>query len=115
MANDGGAATGEVRAMAITVASASLFITFSRPTEARVLLRRPVLDDEWLTETLRQPLTDQAGKHVDHAARGKAGDQAHRPRRIGLRPSEARRGRQPAAPAARWRKFRRGSFIMLLP
>src|SRR5215813_7999297 len=93
MAIDGCAATGEVRAMAITVASASFFITFSRPTAARVLLRRPVPDDEWLTETLRQPLTDQAGKHFDHAARGKAGDQAHRPCRIGLRPSGTRHGR----------------------
>src|SRR5262249_18051185 len=65
MAIDGCAATGEVRAMAITVASASFFITFSRPTEARVLLRRPVLDDEWLTETLRQPLTDQRQQNAD--------------------------------------------------
>src|SRR5262249_22828688 len=86
-------------------ASASFFITFSRLTEARILLRRPVLDDEWLTETLRQPLTDQAGKHVDHAARGKAGDQAHRPCRIGLRPRDARDGRQRGSASRQMQKL----------
>ena len=51
---------------------------------------RPVLDDEWLAEPLRQPLTHQAREDVVRTAGGKADDDAHRPRRIGLRPREAR-------------------------
>ena len=35
---------------------------------------RPVLDDEWLAEPLRQPLTDQAREDVVRAAGGKADD-----------------------------------------
>ena len=54
---------------------------------------RPVLDDEWLAKPFRQPLADQARDDVA-AARGKADHQAHRPRRIGLRPREARDGRE---------------------
>src|SRR5262249_24263985 len=54
----------------------------------------PVSDNELLIEPLRQPFTDQAGDNVGWSARGKADDDAHRPRRIGLRPSDARKGRQ---------------------
>jgi hypothetical protein len=43
----------------------------------------PVVDDELLAETLRQPLTDQASRYVGCAAGGKADDDAPRPRRIG--------------------------------
>jgi hypothetical protein len=46
----------------------------------------PVLDDEWLAEALRQPLSHQASDGVDPAGRGEWHDQMHRPRRIGLRP-----------------------------
>jgi hypothetical protein len=53
---------------------------------------RPVLDDEGLTQTLRQPLSYQARGDVGRAAGGKADDQAYWPHRIGLRPSEARYG-----------------------
>jgi putative tryptophan/tyrosine transport system substrate-binding protein len=42
----------------------------------------------------RQPLTDQACNDVGSSARGKADDGAHRPRRIGLRPCDARNCRQ---------------------
>jgi len=55
---------------------------------------RPVLDDEWLAEPLREPLTDQARDDVTWATRSKGDDDPHRPRRIGLRPSEARDRRQ---------------------
>ena len=55
---------------------------------------RPVVDDELLAEPLRQPLTDQARDDVGRAAGGIANNDAHRPRRIGLRPCEARHGRQ---------------------
>src|SRR5215472_18578364 len=52
---------------------------------------RSVLDDEWLAKPLRQPLAHQARDHVEIAASGKADDDAHRARWIGLRPSGARR------------------------
>ena len=47
-------------------------------------------------------------------ARGKANDQAHRPRWIGLRPSEARHGGSAAAPLPDARIVRRGSFMAAL-
>ena len=54
----------------------------------------PVLDNDWLVELVRQPLTDQTRNDVKIAARRKADEDAHRPRRIGLRASEAGRGRE---------------------
>src|SRR5262245_5569381 len=53
-----------------------------------------VLDDELLTEPLRQPLTDQPCDDVAGAASGKADDNAHRPCRIGLRLRNPRDRRQ---------------------
>src|SRR5205814_3471653 len=55
---------------------------------------RPVVDDEWLAEPLGKPLTDQASGDVDPTAGGKTGNNAHRPRWIGLRPRYTRYGRQ---------------------
>src|SRR5712671_1910437 len=55
---------------------------------------RPVLNDEWLAKPFRQPLTDQAREDVGCAARGTSDDDAHRSRRIGLRPSDARDDRE---------------------
>jgi len=46
---------------------------------------RPVLNDELLTELLREPLTYYARDDVNRLARGKSDDDAHRPRRIGFR------------------------------
>jgi hypothetical protein len=37
---------------------------------------RSVLNDGWLAEPLRQPLTHQAGDDIGHAAGGKADDDA---------------------------------------
>src|SRR5262245_51192285 len=54
----------------------------------------PVLDDERLAEPLREPLTHQARVNVVRAAGSKSDDDAHRPRRIGLRPCDARNSRQ---------------------
>src|SRR5262249_50506742 len=56
-----------------------------------------VLDDEWLAEPLRQPLTHQAPKEVSHTGRGRGNDYSHRPGRIGLRPCETRRDREGAS------------------
>src|SRR5215813_4803453 len=52
----------------------------------------PVLNDELLAEALRQPLADQAGIQVGHAASRKAGDQSHRARWVGLRFCDPRDG-----------------------
>src|SRR5262249_905850 len=45
---------------------------------------RPILDDEWLSEPVRQPLTNEPSSCVRHAAGRKADDNAHRPRGIRL-------------------------------
>src|SRR5215813_195380 len=50
---------------------------------------RPVVDNKLLAEALRQRLTYQAREDVARTRRSEGHDQMHRPRRIGLRPSEA--------------------------
>jgi hypothetical protein len=55
---------------------------------------RPIFGDERLSEPLGKPLTDQARGDVDPAAGGKADDDTHRPRRIGLPPRYTRYGRK---------------------
>jgi hypothetical protein len=69
-----------------------------------------VLNDEWLTEALRQPLTDQACVQVDHPARRKRRDQAHRPRRIGLRACDARSSRERGSARCQMQKTSAGKF-----
>src|SRR5262249_31417555 len=54
----------------------------------------PVSDDEGPPEPFRQPLAHQTCDDVESASCGGTDDQTHRPRRVGLSPSEARRGRQ---------------------
>ena len=63
---------------------------------------RPVVDNKLLAEPLRQPLTHQARRDVGRAARRDWHDQPHRPRRVGLSPSEPSEGRQ------------RGSYLLAL-
>jgi hypothetical protein len=53
-----------------------------------------VLDDKWLAQLFGQPLTHQARQDVGRTAWRKADDDMYRPRRIGLRPCDARYGRQ---------------------
>src|SRR6516225_5189089 len=55
---------------------------------------RTVVDDERLTEPLRKPLTYQARRDVRTASGREANNDAHRPRRIGLRASETGGDRQ---------------------
>src|SRR5215468_11312615 len=55
---------------------------------------RTVVDDERLTEPLGEPLTYQARRDVRTASGREANNDAHRPRRIGLRPSNTRHGRE---------------------
>jgi hypothetical protein len=66
---------------------------------------RPVFNDELLAEPLRQPLPDQAREDVGRVAGDETDDQSHRPRWIGLRPSEARQGRQRGSARGQMQKF----------
>jgi len=69
-----------------------------------------VLDDELAAETLREPLCHHARNDVGGAPGGKADDDAHRPRRIGLRPSEAGHGRQRGSARCQMQKLSAGKF-----
>src|SRR5262245_35613180 len=62
-------------------------------TTASVPMLVPVLNDEWLSETFRQPLTRQARHDVEGSAGRNPDDDADRPGRIGLRPRDAGCGR----------------------
>src|SRR5580704_1380552 len=55
---------------------------------------RHVLDIELLPELLRQLLRDEAGRDIGWTAGRERDDHPHRPRRIGLRPGEARHRRE---------------------
>ena len=71
---------------------------------------RPVLDDEGLAKTLRQPLSYQPRDDVVSAAGCEADDHAHRPRRIGLRPCSARDGRERRNARGQMQEFAAGKF-----
>src|SRR5262245_16016240 len=71
---------------------------------------RPVLDDEWLTKPLRQPLTHQPCDNVILTASGKPDDDAHRARRVGLRPCDARNRRQRGGARGKMQKRSAGKF-----
>ena len=73
----------------------------------------PVVDEELLTQTVREPLSDQARNDVDLAAGRKPDDNAYRPLRIGLRPAIRGTVGSATAPTAKCRNGRRGSFICL--
>src|SRR5262245_65141226 len=51
---------------------------------------------------------------IEHAARRERHDDAHRPRRIGLRPSDARYGRQRGS-GGQMQEFAEGKFHLNLP
>ena len=77
---------------------------------------RPVVDNEWLAKPFRQPLAHQAREMSGAPPAGSRDDDAHRPRRIGLRPSDARDRRQRGSARCQMQKLsRRGSFIADLP
>src|SRR5215831_17097836 len=59
-----------------------------------------ILNDELLAESLREPLADQSRSDVVQPTGRKGHDDAHRPRRIGLRPRYARYSRQRGMPDA---------------
>src|SRR5262245_20123111 len=70
----------------------------------------PVIDHEWLAEPFRQPLTDEARENVLRAAGGYGDDQAHRPRRIGLRPCDTRYCWQHGSARGQTQKLSTGKF-----
>src|SRR5262245_4082868 len=76
---------------------------------------RPVVDYELLAEPLRQPLADQAGRDVVRAGGRDRHDQTHRPRWIGLRPSDARDGRQRSSACGEMQKLSAGKYHSALP
>src|SRR5262249_37646785 len=69
-----------------------------------------ILDDERLTEPLRQPLTHQTRDDVARTGRSERHDDAHRPRWIGLRPSDPRHGRQRGSARGQMQEFATGKF-----
>src|SRR5262249_59354149 len=75
----------------------------------------PMLYDELLAEPLRQPLTYEACEKVIRAAGCISNNDAHRPRRIGLRPSEARHSRERGSARGQMRKISAGGMCFLLP
>src|SRR6516225_757024 len=66
---------------------------------------RPVLNDEWLPGSLLQPLTHQTREDVVPAAGSIPDHPAHRPRRIGLRPSDPRHGWQRGSAGGQMQKI----------
>ena len=71
---------------------------------------RPVVDHEGLAEPFRQPLGNQPRDDIVSAARGKADNDAHRPRWICLRPSDARHGRERGSAPCQMQEFSAGKF-----
>src|SRR6516162_4575786 len=76
---------------------------------------RPVLDDKLLPKSLREPLTDQASDDVNAAAGWNADDNAHRPRWIGLRESNARHDGERGSSRCEMEKISAGKFHLNLP
>ena len=74
---------------------------------------RPVLDNDWLVELVRQPLTDQARNDVeiDRRPQSRRGCAPAAPDRL-VHAAKRDAAGSAAAPAARCRNCRRGSFIL---
>src|SRR6516162_7947349 len=75
---------------------------------------RSVLDDELLAEPLRQPFSYQACHDVGATSGGKSDNDAHRSRRIGLRPRDPRYGRQRGSARGQMQEFAAGKFHLNL-
>src|SRR3989442_5070951 len=71
---------------------------------------RPVLDDELLTEPLRQPLTHDARGDVERLAGDKSDDHAHRARRVSLRPGNAAYDRERSSARDQLQKLSAGKL-----
>jgi hypothetical protein len=71
---------------------------------------RPILDDEWLTESFRQPLTHQTCHDVRRATGSERNDDAHRSCWIGLRPRDAGRSRERDSARGQMQKSSTGEY-----
>jgi hypothetical protein len=69
-----------------------------------------VLDDEGLPEPIRKPLPHRARDDIESASCSGTDDDAHRPRRIGLRPCDARHDRQRGSASGQIQEFAAGKF-----
>src|SRR5215831_16547426 len=75
----------------------------------------PVVDDERLAESIRQLLAQQPCHDVGRAAGRKTDENAHRPRRIGLRESKARDSWQRGGARGQMQEFAAGKFQLEPP
>jgi hypothetical protein len=69
-----------------------------------------ILDDELLPERAREVLTDDAANNVGRSAGSERNDHSDRPRRIGLRASDARDNRQRGGASGQVQKISAGEF-----
>src|SRR5262249_26450846 len=76
---------------------------------------RPIFDHEALAEPIGEPLTEQTGDDVVSAAGRKPDDQAHRSRRKGLRPGDARHHRQSRRSRRKLEKWPADKFHEVAP
>src|ERR1700693_337755 len=74
-----------------------------------------VLNDEWLCEPLRQPLTHEASDDVGRATGRRDSDQAHGPHWPGLRPCNARHRRERGGARCQMQKPATGTFHNVPP
>src|SRR5215207_4814097 len=70
----------------------------------------PIFDDEWLAESFRQPMANQTREDVKRAACTKADEDAHRTRRIKLRPCDPRHRRQRGSARGQMQECAAGKF-----
>ena len=71
---------------------------------------RPVVDDNLLTEPLGEPLRHHPRRNVGGTAGRKSNDQAHRPRRIGLRRCDPRERREDGGTCCQMQKLSARTF-----
>src|SRR5215470_2823994 len=74
-----------------------------------------VLDVELLSNLLRQLLCDDAAENIGVPAWPERNDHTHRARRIGLRPCDARQGRQRGSAGGQINKISAGKFQLQPP
>src|SRR5205085_10196649 len=75
----------------------------------------PILDDERLAESLREPLSHYASDDVVSARGGEANQDSYRPRRIGLRRRKRRRDWQHRSAGSELQQSSAGKFHAALP
>src|SRR5215467_1368372 len=75
-----------------------------------VIRARDVFDDEWLTKPLGKPSPQHTRENIRRTAGRRTDDDAHRPRRVGLRPRDARHGRQRGSARGQMQKLSAGKF-----